>query len=175
MGAEGEGTGGGGEEGGTVLLGRWSPAPPALSQISPQPSAVVLTIFEVTSFRENLMRAVDQLPGNVHTCACTHAWAQSGSPWQGPRIPGSGALCLAWGARLPRSPSHHFLVPPLPQSVALSPTPHTCPPRGPARARPAHLERVEEVPEGPGVDDIVVHGQEEGHHHAGHACAEAEL
>lgn len=37
-----------------------------------------------------------------------------------------------------------------------------------------HLEGVEEVPEGPGVDDVVVHGQEEGHHHAGQAWEEAE-
>lgn len=41
-------------------------------------------------------------------------------------------------------------------------------------AWPAHLEGVEEVPEGPGVDDVVVHGQEEGDHHAGDACTEAE-
>lgn len=34
----------------------------------------------------------------------------------------------------------------------------------------AHLEGVEEVPEGPGVDDVVVRAEEEGHHHAGHAC-----
>lgn len=54
------------------------------------------------------------------------------------------------------------------------------PPPGPEAAPwgwppgPAHLEGVEEVPEGPGVDDIVVRGQEEGHHHAGQACEEGE-
>lgn len=34
----------------------------------------------------------------------------------------------------------------------------------------AHLEGVEEVPEGPGVDDVVVCAEEEGHQHAGHTC-----
>lgn len=38
----------------------------------------------------------------------------------------------------------------------------------------AHLEGVEEVPEAPGIDDIVVHGEEEGDHHTGNTCGQAE-
>lgn len=55
-----------------------------------------------------------------------------------------------------------------------------CPPPAGPEAAPgvaawaAHLEGVEEVPEGPGVDNVVVRGQEEGHHHAGQACEDAE-
>lgn len=35
---------------------------------------------------------------------------------------------------------------------------------------PTHLEGVEEVPEGPGVDHVVVHGEEEGDDNAGDTC-----
>jgi hypothetical protein len=31
---------------------------------------------------------------------------------------------------------------------------------------------VEEVPEAPGIDDIVVHGEEEGDHHTSNTCEE---
>lgn len=106
--------------------------------------------------------------------------AQPGLQLQGPWVPGSEALCVVWGARPPPSPSHHFLAPP--EAAAPNPTAvpgggpallsTTCP--RPAPARPAHLEGVEEVPEGPGVDDVVIHGQEEGDDHAGDTCAEAE-
>lgn len=35
------------------------------------------------------------------------------------------------------------------------------------------MDGVEEVPEAPGIDDIVVHGEEEGDHHTGDACEQA--
>lgn len=37
----------------------------------------------------------------------------------------------------------------------------------------AYLEGVEEVPEAPGIDDIVVHGEEEGDHNTGNTCEQA--
>lgn len=37
---------------------------------------------------------------------------------------------------------------------------------------PTHLEGVEEVPEGPGVYHVVVHGEEEGDDDTGNACGD---
>lgn len=69
-------------------------------------------------------------------------------------------------------PAPRLLTPP-PEWVALFFFPFLTPTLVLARAV-AHLEGVEEVPEGPGVDDVVVHGEEEGDHHAGNPCKEAE-
>lgn len=33
---------------------------------------------------------------------------------------------------------------------------------------------MEEIPEAPGIDDIVVHGKEEGDHHTSNTCEQAE-
>lgn len=40
----------------------------------------------------------------------------------------------------------------------------------PYHQAPTYLERVEEVPEGPGIDHIVVHGEEERDDHTGNTC-----
>lgn len=139
-------------------------------QTFPGPTAQVLNILGVTWFREHLIKARHLLL-DTHTHDCR-------APW----IPGSAALCLVPSAGPhphPPASSHRFLAPP---EAAAQPPPHSrgqpCPPlpftwllllwRG-----LAHLEGVEEVPEGPGIDDVVVHGEKEGDHHASDTCREA--
>lgn len=40
----------------------------------------------------------------------------------------------------------------------------------PYHQAPTYLEGVEEVPESPGINHVVVHGEEEGDDHTGNAC-----